>query len=216
VDCRGAQLQEKKFIEALRRRSGVASEYAEGNLGTNSLTDKERQDARRLISQRKRKLIERAFGWSKLDRPLRQVKLRGLARVDWFYRLPTAAYNLVRMWRPIPDGIVRPLGTQCVWRPEKRHPDTKRREETAAKRAKTGENHPGWQNEVEMRFFSATCLAPALFAPATRNFARIILQETLQNEILSGCKSFGPDPSLQSTSFFVLGLAYTERFGVIY
>jgi hypothetical protein len=42
------------------------------------------------------------FGWSKLNRPLRQVKLRGLKRVDWFYRLTIAAYNLVRMRRLIP------------------------------------------------------------------------------------------------------------------
>ena len=49
------------------------------------------------MSQRRRKLIERVFGWSKLNRPLRQVKLRGLKRVDWFYRLTIAAYNLVRM-----------------------------------------------------------------------------------------------------------------------
>jgi hypothetical protein len=47
-------------------------------------------------------LIERVFGWSKLTGPLRQVKLRGLKRVDWFYRLTIAAYNLVRMRRLIP------------------------------------------------------------------------------------------------------------------
>jgi len=34
------------------------------------------------ISLGKRKLIERTFGWAKLDRPLRQGKLRGLARGD--------------------------------------------------------------------------------------------------------------------------------------
>jgi len=66
-------------------------------VGQNSLTEEERADPRRSISQRKRKLIERVFGWSKLDRPLRQVKLRGLDRVDWFYRLTIAAYHLVRM-----------------------------------------------------------------------------------------------------------------------
>ena len=43
------------------------SEYVKGNLGKNSLTDEERQDARRVISQRKRKLIERVFGLSTLD-----------------------------------------------------------------------------------------------------------------------------------------------------
>ena len=52
------------------------------------------------IIRRRRKLIERVFGWSKLDRPLRQVKLRGLQRVDWFYRLAIVAHNLVRMRRP--------------------------------------------------------------------------------------------------------------------
>jgi hypothetical protein len=52
-------------------------------------------------SLRKRKLIERVFGWSKLDRSLRQVKLRGLDRVDWFYRLTIVAHNLMRMRRLI-------------------------------------------------------------------------------------------------------------------
>ncbi len=98
------QYQEEKFIEALRER-GVAphvSEYVKGNLEKNSLSEAERSDERRQISQRKRKLIERVFGWSKLDRPLRQVKLRGLDRVDWFYRMTVVAHNLVRMRRLIP------------------------------------------------------------------------------------------------------------------
>ena len=100
------QYQDEKFVQGLRDR-GVAphvSEYTQGgsNMGKNSLTDEERQDPRRTISQRKRKLIERVFGWSKLDRPLRQVKLRGLKRVDWFYRLTIVAHNLVRMRRLIP------------------------------------------------------------------------------------------------------------------
>jgi hypothetical protein len=98
------QYQEAGFIEALRKRKVAphVSEYEKGNLGKNSLTDEERGDERRAISQRKRKLIERVFGWSKLDRPLRQVKLRGLDRVDWFYRPTIAAYNLVRMRCLIP------------------------------------------------------------------------------------------------------------------
>jgi transposase len=98
--------QDGKFIQDLRDREVAphVSEYTQGgsNMGKNSLTEKERADERRTISQRKRKLIERVFGWSKLDRPLRQVKLRGLKRVDWFYRLTIVAYNLVRMRRLIP------------------------------------------------------------------------------------------------------------------
>jgi hypothetical protein len=99
------QYQEEKFIESLRARAVAphVSEYVKGNLEKNSLTEAERSDARRSISQRKRKLIERVFGWSKLDRPLRQVKLRGLERVDWFYRMTIVANNLVRMRRLIPN-----------------------------------------------------------------------------------------------------------------
>ena len=94
------QYQDPTFIAALRDR-GIAphiSEYTQGaNRCKNALREEERRDARREISQRKRKLIERVFGWEKLDRPLRQVKLRGLPRVDWFYRLVITAYNLMRM-----------------------------------------------------------------------------------------------------------------------
>jgi transposase len=100
------QYQDPQFIAGLRERH-VAPHVAEyesspNNLGKNSLTEVERADQRRSISQRKRKLIERVFGWAKLDRPLRQVKLRGLKRVDWFYRLTITAYNLVRLRGLIP------------------------------------------------------------------------------------------------------------------
>lgn len=98
--------QDGKFIDDLRER-GVAphvSEYTQqsSNLGKNSLSEAEQADPRRAISQRKRKLIERVFGWAKLTGLVRQVKLRGLACVDWFYRLVIVGYNLVRMRKLIP------------------------------------------------------------------------------------------------------------------
>jgi transposase len=98
------QYQEERFVQQLRDRDVAPhlSEYGKGNLGKNSLSEAERADERRLISQKKRKLIERVFGWSKLTGLLRQVKLRGLNRVDWFYRLTITAYNLVRMRTLIP------------------------------------------------------------------------------------------------------------------
>ena len=93
----------------LRQRAVAphVSEYPEGkaNACKNALNDEERADSRRSISQRKRKLIERVFGWAKRDRPLRQIKLRGLRRVDWFYRLVVTAYNLVRMRKLIPVQV---------------------------------------------------------------------------------------------------------------
>jgi len=100
------QYQDGKFVQDLRDRAVAphVSEYTQGgsNMGKNSLTDAERADERRLISQRKRKLIERVFGWSKLDRPARQIKLRGLERVDWFWKLTMTAHNLVRLRGLIP------------------------------------------------------------------------------------------------------------------
>lgn len=105
-----ASYQEKTFIQALRERKVAAHihEYRKGNLDMNCLTKRERNDPRRAISHKKRKLIERSFGWSKSDRPLRQIKLRGLTRVDWFHRLTMAAYNLTRMSRliPIPSAAI--------------------------------------------------------------------------------------------------------------
>jgi transposase len=102
------QYQAAEFIAGLRQRAVAphVSEYVHGNLGKNHLSREERSDPWRSISQKKRKLIERVFGWSKLNRPLRQVKLRGLERVDWFYRLTIAAYNLVRMRKLIPIQAV--------------------------------------------------------------------------------------------------------------
>ena len=49
------------------------------------------------VSQRKRKLIEEAFGWAKTIAGLAQVKVRGLDRVRHQFTFAMAAYNLIRM-----------------------------------------------------------------------------------------------------------------------
>ena len=51
------------------------------------------------ISQKKRPLIERTFGWMKAVAGIRKVKLRGLAKVDWLFVLTAAAFNLWRIPR---------------------------------------------------------------------------------------------------------------------
>jgi transposase len=48
-------------------------------------------------SQRKRKLIEEAFGWAKTIAGVAKVKVRGLARVRHCFTLAMTAYNLIRM-----------------------------------------------------------------------------------------------------------------------
>ncbi len=49
------------------------------------------------ISQKKRPLIERTFGWMKAIAGMRKVKLRGLLNVDWLFVLTAAAFNLWRI-----------------------------------------------------------------------------------------------------------------------
>jgi transposase len=98
--------QERRFIEELRRR-GVAphvAEYARCAQWPNHLNEAERSDPGYAVSQKKRKLVEKVFGWGKVNSVMRKIKLRGTRRVDWFFRLLTAAYNMVRMAKLIPAG----------------------------------------------------------------------------------------------------------------
>jgi transposase len=50
------------------------------------------------LSQRKRKLVEQAFGWLKTVALFRKLRHRGGRLVDWIFTFGAAAYNLVR-WR---------------------------------------------------------------------------------------------------------------------
>src|SRR5262245_36953388 len=45
----------------------------------------------------KRWLVEKPFGWLKQIGPLKKVKLRGLAKVDWLFVFSCAAFNLLRI-----------------------------------------------------------------------------------------------------------------------
>ena len=65
------------------------------------------------ISLSRRWLIEKGFGWLKQTGPLRQVKLRGLGKVDWLFVFSCAAHNLIRLSKLIaqPSGMLR---EQCA------------------------------------------------------------------------------------------------------
>jgi transposase len=49
------------------------------------------------ISLSKRWLVEKPFAWLKQIGPLKKVKLRGLAKVDWLFVFSCAAFNLIRI-----------------------------------------------------------------------------------------------------------------------
>ncbi len=53
------------------------------------------------IGLSRRWLVEKGFGWLKQTGPLRQVKLRGLHKVDWIFVFNCAAHNLPRLPRLI-------------------------------------------------------------------------------------------------------------------
>ena len=49
------------------------------------------------MSQKFRKRIGEGFGWGKVIGPLRKVKVRGLEKVDWLFKLTMAGYNMIRL-----------------------------------------------------------------------------------------------------------------------
>jgi transposase len=51
------------------------------------------------VSQRKRKLVEQAFGWMKTVGGLRKLHHRGGPLVEWIFTFTAAVYNIVRMQR---------------------------------------------------------------------------------------------------------------------
>lgn len=90
--------QWEDFIDGLRARGmrPHVAEHEPSRNWPNWLCAEERHDPGMAVSQRRRRLVEKVFGWAKQDR-LRQVKLRGRARVDWLFQLLAAAHNLLRM-----------------------------------------------------------------------------------------------------------------------
>jgi transposase len=51
------------------------------------------------VSQRKRKLVEQAFGWMKTVGGIRKLRHRGGPLVTWIFTFTAAAYNIVRLRR---------------------------------------------------------------------------------------------------------------------
>jgi transposase len=97
--------QHETFVEALRRRriAPHVAEYEPNPKWPNFLTEAERNHPGFAISQSKRKLVEKVFGWAKLDRAIRQVKVKGLRRVDFVFRMVVTAQNLLRMRKLMPQ-----------------------------------------------------------------------------------------------------------------
>jgi transposase len=85
------------FVEELRGMN-VRPHVAQNTSGRRSAIDKRTtRHSGYAKSLCIRKRIEEAFGWIKGVGGLRQIKLRGLAKVDWAFTFAAAAYDLVRL-----------------------------------------------------------------------------------------------------------------------
>ena len=85
-----------EFIEACLAM-GVTPHVAQNTSGRRSaVPDAIAQTDGYAVSQQKRKLIKRGFGCAKTLGGIRQVRVRGLERVDQVFVLTMAAYNLTR------------------------------------------------------------------------------------------------------------------------
>jgi transposase len=96
--------QDEKCIVGLRRLGVIplVAEFKPSKNWKNWLRDSERRHPEFARSQRRRRLVEKVFGWIKTVAGLRQIKLRGQRRVDWLFRLTAAAHNLIRMVKLMP------------------------------------------------------------------------------------------------------------------
>jgi transposase len=85
------------FVEAARAL-GFTPHVAQDDTDRGPvLDDRTRRHAGYAVSQRCRKKLEEGFGWGKTIGPLRKLKHRGCALVDWVFTFTMAIYNLVRL-----------------------------------------------------------------------------------------------------------------------
>ncbi|HXJ17788.1 MAG TPA: IS5 family transposase [Candidatus Polarisedimenticolia bacterium] len=96
----------KDFVATLRER-GISPHIAFIDDGRKvpGLDQRTRRHASYALSQRKRKLIEQAFGWVKDIAGLRKSRFFGRAKTELYALMAMSAYNLTRM------ATLRPLAT---------------------------------------------------------------------------------------------------------
>jgi transposase len=90
------------FVAECRRM--CVTPHVAAKVAQSSLDGRTTRHAAYRVSQRKRKLVEEAFGWAKTIAGLAKVKVRGLARVRHHFTLAMTAYNLIRMPRLLAEA----------------------------------------------------------------------------------------------------------------
>jgi transposase len=104
----------KDFVRTARELN-VTPHVTKNDKGRSSNLDRRTtRHAGYAISLSRRWLVEKGFGWLKQTGPLRQVKLRGLEKVDWLFVFSCAAHNLLRLPRLIAQRHAEGLREQCA------------------------------------------------------------------------------------------------------
>lgn len=88
----------RAWVRAVRRMRITPHVAQYAGFGGSAIDGRTTRHPGYALSQRKRKLIEQAFGWMKTVGLFRKLRHRGGRLVDWLFSFGAAAYNLVR-WR---------------------------------------------------------------------------------------------------------------------
>jgi transposase len=93
------------FVEAARRLGFTPHPAQDQTAGVRVLDARTTRHPGYAKSQQRRKAVEEGFGWGKVIGPLRKLKHRGTALVDWIFTFTMAAYDLVRIRTLIRVGV---------------------------------------------------------------------------------------------------------------
>jgi transposase len=93
----------KEHIQSLRQMRITPHVSVNTSSGSGLIDGRTYCKAGYAVSQRKRKRIEETFGWDKVIGGLRRLQHVGLEMADFHINLTSAAYNLVRMVKLVPN-----------------------------------------------------------------------------------------------------------------
>ena len=104
----------KDFIKAARKLKVTVHATRNDHGRRSNLDRRTTRHPGYAISLSRRWLVEKGFGWMKQTGPVRQVKLRGLHKVDWLFVFSCAAHNLCRLPRLIAQRRAEGPPPQCA------------------------------------------------------------------------------------------------------
>ncbi len=104
----------KDFIAGARALNVTAHVQKNDKGRRSNLDGKTTRHAGYALSLSRRWLVEKTFGWLKQTGPLDQLKVRGLAKVDWIFVFSCAAHNLLRLPRLIQSHTQQDPQQQCA------------------------------------------------------------------------------------------------------